>query len=301
MKENLIYIGFAALGAFFLYLIVKSIIEGIKRAKFRKKNRETQFSGSAVKEEKGFWASLFTPKYSSRAEAIGDYGEKRVSSFLEDLDCEDYRVYNDLLIRNGNYTTQVDHIVISRYGVFVLETKNVHGKVYGGGNAEFWKQYLPDTGYKRYGFTQEHQLRNPIWQNDGHIKTLRKHVFGNDVPIYGIVVFPSDTDINVMAEQPVLNMYNVVPYIKQYRDEVLSSEQMGFYHRRLLEVISTSESDRKEHFGNVYRNKERRDEAVASGRCPRCSGSLILINGKYSQFYGCSNYPKCNYTLKKSD
>ncbi|MDD7455716.1 MAG: nuclease-related domain-containing protein [Bacteroidales bacterium] len=33
------------------------------------------------------------------------------------MDCEDYRVYNDLLIRNGNYTTQVDHIVISRYSV----------------------------------------------------------------------------------------------------------------------------------------------------------------------------------------
>ena len=300
MKEILIYFGLAALGAFILYLIVKSIIESIKREQFRKKNRETQFSGSAVKEEKGFWASLFTPKYSSRAEAIGDYGEKRVSSFLEDLDCEEYRVYNDILICNGSYTTQVDHIVISRYGVFVLETKNVHGKVYGGSNAEFWKQYLPDVGYKRYGITQEHQLRNPIWQNDGHIKTLRKLVFGNDVPIYGIVIFPSDTDINVTANQPVLNMYNVVPYIKQYRDVVLSSVQMGFYRRRLLEVISTSESDRKEHLGNVYHNKERRDEAVASGRCPRCGGTLVLRNGKYGQFYGCSSYPTCKYILNKS-
>ena len=104
MKEILIHIGFAALGAFILYRIVKSIIENIKREQFRKKNRKTQFSGRAVKEDKGFWASLFTPKYNSRAEAIGDYGEKRVSSFLEDLDCEDYRVYNALLIRNGNYT-----------------------------------------------------------------------------------------------------------------------------------------------------------------------------------------------------
>lgn len=264
MKEILIYIGLAALAALVLYLIVKSIIESIKREQFRKKNRETQFSGSAVKEEKGFWASLFTPKYSSRAEAIGDYGEKRVSSFLADLDCDDYRVYNDLLIRNGNYTTQVDHIVISRYG-----------------------------------FTQEHQLRNPIWQNDGHIKTLRKLVFSDDVPVYGIVVFPSDTEINVTAQHPVLNMYNVVPYIKQYRDAVLSSDQMDFYRRRLLEVISTSESDRKEHLGNVYRNKERRDSAVASGKCPRCGGNLVLRNGKYGQFYGCSNYPRCNYILNK--
>lgn len=296
MKEILIYIGLAVLGAFILYLIVKSIIESIKRAQFRKKNRETQFSGKAIKEKKGFWASLFTYKYSSRSEAIGDYGEKKVSSFLEDLDCEDYRVYNDLLVRNGDYTTQVDHLVISRYGVFVLETKNVHGKVYGGSNAEFWKQYLPACGYKRYGFTQEHKLRNPIWQNNGHIKTLRKLVFGNDVPMYGIVVFPINTVINVTAEQPVMNMHNVVPYIKRYRDVVLSSEQMSFYRKRLIEVISTSESDRKEHLVNVYRNIERRNEAVVNGRCPRCGGNLVLKNGRYGRFYSCSNYPKCKYT-----
>ena len=297
MKEVLIYLGLAALSIFILYLIVKSIIESIKREQFRKKNRETQFSGSAVKEEKGFWASLFTPKYRNRAEAIGDYGEKRVSSFLEDLDCEDYRVFNDLLIRDGKYTTQVDHIIVSRYGVFVLETKNVHGKVYGGGNTEFWKQYLPDVGYKRFGFTQEHQLRNPIWQNEGHIKTLLRLVFGNEVPIYGIVVFPNDTDLMITAEKPVLHMWEVVPFIKQYHNVVLSSDQLFFYRGRLLEVISTSESDRKVHLDNVYHNKERRDSVVACGKCPKCGGNLVLRDGRYGRFYGCSNYPRCKYTL----
>ena len=296
MQEVINYIGLAVLSAFILYLIVKAIIDSIKREQFRAKNRETQFSGSAVKEEKGFWESLITPKYNSQAEAIGDYGEKRVSSFLEDLDCEDYRVYNDLLIRDGKYTTQVDHIIISRYGVFVLETKNVHGKVYGGGNAEFWKQYLPDAGYKRYGFTQEHQLRNPIWQNEGHIKTLLRLVFGKDIPVYGIVAFPNDTDLKITAEMPVLHMREVVPFIKQYHNVVLSSDQMGYYRRRLLEVISTSESDREKHLENVYRTKERRDMAVASGKCPKCGGKLVLRSGQYGEFYGCSNYPKCKYT-----
>lgn len=297
LQEFLIRIGFIALIAFLLFLVVKSIIESVQQIRFRRKNREAQFSGSAVKEEKGFWASVFTPKYSSRAEALGDYGEKRVSSFLEDLPCEKYRVFNDLLIRDGNYTTQIDHIIISRYGVFVIETKNTHGKVYGSENAEFWKQYLPDFGYKSFGCTQEHQLRNPIWQNAGHIKSLRRLVFDNDIPIYGIVVFPYETEVHVTAEQPVLKMVDVVPFIKEHRDEVLSSEQMGFYRRRLLEVISISESDRKQHLDNVNRNKERRDAAVASGRCPRCGGKLILREGRYGRFYGCSNYPKCSYTL----
>ena len=299
MKNTLLIAGFVALGALALYLITKSVIEGIKLQRFRRKNREAQFSGNAVKEEKRFWASMFSSRRSSRAERLGENGEREVSSYLADLECEEYQVFNDLLLRNGNYTTQIDHIILSRYGVFVIETKNVHGKVYGSRNAEFWKQYLPDWGYKRYGITQEHQLRNPIWQNAGHIKTLRRLVFDNDIPIYGIVVFPYDTDLNVTAEQPVLKMWQVVPYVKRFRDRVLSAEQVGFYRRRILEVISTAESDRKQHLDNVNRNKERRDAAVASGKCPRCGGNLVLRNGKYGQFYGCSNYPRCNYILNK--
>lgn len=295
--EMLIYIGLAVLGAYLLYRQIKSIIEVVKRERYRKKNREAQFYGSAVKEEKGFWASFTMPKYRSQAEAIGDYGEKMVSMCLEDLDCEDYWVFNDLLIRDGRYTTQVDHLIISRYGVFVLETKNVHGNVYGGGNAEFWKQYLPDDGFRFDGSTQEHQLRNPIWQNDGHIKTLSRLVFGNEVPIHGIVVFPSGTELMITADMPVLHMREVVSFIKQYQDVVLSSDQMAFYRGRLLEVISVSESDRKTHLENVHHNKERRDSAVAAGICPKCGNKLILRNGRYGRFYGCSNYPNCRYTL----
>ena len=138
-----------------------------------------------------------------------------------------------------------------------------------------------------------------MWQNAGHIKSLRRLVFDNDIPIHGIVVFPYETDLYVTADQPVLKMWQVVPYIKQYRDKVLSADQLGFYRRRLLEVISTTESDRQQHLNNVNRNKERRDVAVASGKCPRCGGTLVLRTGKYGQFYGCSNYPRCNYILNK--
>ena len=275
--------------AFVLYLIIKTIVKNVKQKRFRKKNRDAQFFGGIS----------CHPEYVSRVEVIGKYGEKKVACLLEDLAHEDYQVYNDLLIRKGNYTTQIDHLIISRYGVFVLETKNVHGKVYGSGNSEYWKQYLPDIGYRRYGTTQEHQLRNPIRQNAGHINSLRRHVFGNNVPIYGIVAFSDNTDLFVSAEQPVMNMSKIVPYIKTFQDEVLSSDKMDFYRRRLFEVISTSEVDRKEHIVNVRQNQERWDAAVENGKCPRCGGDLVLREGKYGQFYGCSHYPKCKYILNK--
>jgi len=200
----LVYIALTALGIGLIWLLVRAIKSSIELYRFRKKNRDAQFSGSAAT----------SSRRRSYEEAIGDSGERHVSSYLANLPCEEYQVFNDLLVRNGKYTTQVDHVILSRYGVFVLETKNVHGKVYGSEKAEFWKQYLPDTGYKRYGFTQEHELRNPIWQNDGHIRSFRRLVFDNEVPIYGIVVFPSDTDVYVTAEKPVLKMWEVVSYIK---------------------------------------------------------------------------------------
>lgn len=299
MNSILLIAGLVILGTFILYRIVKTIIENVKRERFRRKNREAQFSGSAVKEKKSLWTSSYSSKRGTRAERIGEKGEKAVSSYLADLECEDYHVFNDLLFRDGNYTTQIDHIILSHYGIFVIETKNVHGKVYGSANAEFWKQYLPDWGYKRYGATQEHQLRNPLWQNAGHIKSLRRLVFDNDIPIHGIVVFPYETDLYVTAEQPVLKMWQVVPYIKHFRHKILSADQVGFYRRRLLEAISTTESDRKQHLDNVNRNKVRRDTAVANGRCPRCGGILVLRSGKYGQFYGCSNYPRCKFILNK--
>jgi len=299
LKNILLIAGIIALGTFILYQILKSVIERVKRECFRKKNRESQFSGGAVKEKKGLWESIFSSNRRTWAERIGENGERAVSSYLTDLECEEYQVFNDLLLREGNYTAQIDHIILSRYGVFVIETKNVHGKVYGSGNAEFWKQYLPDRGYKRYGSTQEHQLRNPLWQNADHIKSLRRLVFNRDIPILGIVVFPYETSLYVTAELPVLKMWQVVPYIKQYRDKVLTMEQVNFYRRRLLEAISTTESDRKRHLDNVNRNKERRDAAVASGRCPRCGGNLVLRTGRYGRFYGCSSYPRCSYILNK--
>ena len=269
----------------FLYLIVKTIVKKLKRQRARSRVR-----GFRIPEDS---------ESVSRAEAIGKSGERKVAHLLENLTHEDYQVYNDLLIRKGNYTTQIDHIVISRYGVFIVETKNIHGKVYGSGSAEYWKQYLPDIGYRRHGTTQEHQLRNPVWQNAGHINALRRHVFGNNVPVYGIVAFSDDTDLFVTAVQTVMNMSEIVPYIKTFQDEVLSSDEIDFYRQRLFDLVSTSDIDREAHIANVSRNQERWDAALAEGKCPRCGGGLILREGKYGQFYGCSNYSKCKYVLRK--
>ena len=84
----------------------------------------------------------------------GRIGEQRVAHILGRLPKDRYRVINNLLLRTSSgSTTQIDHIVISEYGIFVIETKFYKGLIYGGENSEYWTQNI-------YG--HKYSLRNPI-------------------------------------------------------------------------------------------------------------------------------------------
>lgn len=66
----------------------------------------------------------------------------------------------------------------------------------------------------------------------------------------------------------------------------------------LLEANVTDKEARKQHVKSVKQNQQRRNISVANGKCPRCGGNLVLRDGRYGRFYGCSNYPRCKYILK---
>ena len=73
----------------------------------------------------------------------GKVGEDRVAHILCRLPKEEYRVINNLMLRTqSGSTTQIDHVVISQYGIFVIETKFYKGWIYGGENSEFWTQNI---------------------------------------------------------------------------------------------------------------------------------------------------------------
>ena len=96
----------------------------------------------------------------------GAMGESAVKIKLNSLDKEKYRIINNLVLENkqGNTkTTQIDHLVVSRYGIFSVETKNYKGWIYGSEHAKKWTQNI-------YG--NKTNLMNPILQNYAHIKAV---------------------------------------------------------------------------------------------------------------------------------
>ena len=219
--------------------------------------------------------------YLKRPETRGRRGENRVKWVIgETIENEQY-VINDLILMNDGKTTQIDHIVINPRGVFVMETKNYSGEIYGNENQREWTQVLA------YG-NVKNKLYNPLKQNATHVYNVKKVV--GKLPVHSLVVFVQNNTHHIEAD-------NVIPLsaLRNYLQcgvNILSVKQMKTAYEALLS--GKTEITTQEHVRNIreqQRNLER-------GICPRCGGNLVLRIGKYGEFWGCSNYPKCKFIKK---
>ena len=218
----------------------------------------------------------------------GTRGEAQVSAILSVLPDREYSVLNNLLLQSGKYSSQIDHVVVSIYGVFVIETKYYKGWVYGGGNSEYWTQNI-------YG--NKYHLRNPFLQNEGHIKSIKRILgYPKDVPIYSIVAFSRQARLNVDDSLPVMYWGQIPGYIRSFTVQCLTPEKVENICNTLLAANVVDRSARKGHVQKAKYQKNLSEYRMANGLCPRCGGELVLRKGKYGQFYGCSNYPLCKYT-----
>lgn len=221
----------------------------------------------------------------------GRFGEKRVAHILGRLPQDRYRVINNLMLRTpAGSTTQIDHVVVSVYGIFAIETKFYNGWIYGGEDSEYWTQNI-------YG--NKYRLRNPVYQNQGHIRALKSFLkdYGH-VPYISIVAFSRQASLRISVNAPVVYWDQILSVINQFEDRCISDIQADSIFNRLLSANIDSKENRKVHIQNIRANEFRRDSAVAAGKCPRCGGNLVLRHGQYGDFYGCSNYPRCRYILK---
>jgi len=235
----------------------------------------------------------------SSSKNIGKYGEMRVALKLNGLS-EEYITLNDILLPTHYGTTQIDHIVVSPYGIFVIETKNYKGWIFGHENSEEWKQSL--LGKKTFwGWSSEqHKFRNPIRQNAAHVRAIKSRLkdLGN-FTIIPIVVFSDNAELSITTPNHiVLNWSNLRSVIKSFRTPCITQEDI----QRIVSKISagniTTEGSREKHIRNIQTVQQNRDLAIANRMCPKCGGNLVEREGRYGRFWGCSNYPKCRFTYK---
>ena len=225
----------------------------------------------------------------NRKKITGKLGEKIVGLNLKKLP-DEYRIFNDVYIQENGFSTQIDHLVISPYGIFVIETKNYKGDIYGGENAEEWTQNI--WGHK-------YSLRNPIRQNQGHVYCLMR-----------LFNLPQNYFIPIVAFTGRCNLYvessSIVVYTSQIRDVILDHRDRIIFNEEEVNKLATkltyssfeTRDTNKEHVKYARKQANNYHWKIEHGICPKCGGRLVERSGQYGDFLGCSNYPRCRFTHK---
>lgn len=236
----------------------------------------------------------------------GKRGEARIHDVIMQLP-DEYHVLDDVVLLTNRGTTQIDHIVVSKYGVFAIETKNYRGDIYGDDDRQEWKQIIvtevtySKKWWKTYTYVTKNLFYNPVKQAIGHVYRIKENL--KEWPylkVVPIVVFTGEAVLkNVKSQNHVIYDYELLPTLLSYKTEYLTDEDVKKVAARLAQKDVRELVDDKTHVRNVKATKCDTDRKIASGICPKCGGSLVQRHGKFGNFYGCSNYPKCRFTIQR--
>ena len=163
-------------------------------------------------------------------------------------------LFNIYIPKGEEETTEIDVLMIHAKGMFVFESKNYSGWIFGSENQKNWYQTLPQGK----GRSHKESFYNPIMQNRTHIKYL-KTLVGEDIPTHSIITFSErctlkkvdvkSEDIRVINRDKV---YDTVAAICAKRDiTVLSNEKISEIYDKLYPYTQVSDATKEQHIQNI--------------------------------------------------
>lgn len=208
-----------------------------------------------------------------------------------------HRLNNITLPKSKGLTTQIDHIIVSKFGIFVIETKNYQGWIFGAENQEQWTQVFQNG--------KKFQFYNPIRQNYGHIKTLSQLLALDLSYFYSIIWFGSGCEIKTKSELPdfVLNQ-GLLSYIKSKNKILFTDKEVA----QIVEIIKNNKFDKG--LTTYLMHKENVKNHIATKQnppnCPKCQTKMVKRIAKDPKkanqaFWGCGRYPECRGARDLSD
>ena len=204
------------------------------------------------------------------------------------LDPKVYVDINNVTIPTSNGSTQIDHVIVSRYGIFVVETKNMDGWIFGDQKNPQWTQSI---------FGKKYKFQNPLHQNYRHTKALSEFLGLDHSKFISIVMFWGECEFKTPLPPNVMSR-GYTSYIKSHTAVVFSDQEVQEIAVALRDgMLPKSWATRRQHVASL---KERFSSIT---HCPKCGSPLVLRTVKSganagSQFYGCTNYPTCRHVAK---
>lgn len=225
----------------------------------------------------------------------GWFGEWLVKFALRvRLDQTQYRALHDVTFPTEDGSTQIDHVLVSRYGLFVIETKFMKGWIYGSAHQKQWTQKI---------FKQTYKFQNPLHQNYKHHKTLETALGIDPQTVFSVVVFTGDSTFKTEVPENVTHAGGVIRYIQSKKDLLLSDEEVN----RIYQAIESGRltQNRQTHQAHVAHVKEVIAQKTGAPTCPKCGSDMIKRKVRKGEkagqlFWGCSEFPTCRGTREIS-
>lgn len=222
-----------------------------------------------------------------KSDKIGAKGEALVAKKLSKCKKENDRLLNDVvLLDSKGESYQIDHIFINKNGIWIIETKNWSGRIYGSDEQKEWTQVLA------YG-KEKHRHYSPVKQNLTHVNKILRVLKGKTA-IIPLVVFVS-ADISNVQSGYVCTLDNLPRMVERNYGFYLTPQEIEKYYQIILSCQEKCNVTSEEH--SIIREEKQR--GLEKGICPNCGGILTERRGQSGAFYGCSNYPKCRFTINK--
>lgn len=203
------------------------------------------------------------------------------------LDKEQYHLIKNVTLPTEDGSTQIDHVIISKYGVFVVETKNMKGWIFGGPNQKTWTQRI---------YKHSSKFQNPLHQNYKHIKILQSLLGLNEEQVFSVVVFVGDSTFKTEMPENVTYGKGYIRFIKSKNQPVITEFEAKDITRKIeAGRLTPSFKTNREHVKHVQRIVAEKENGQA---CPKCGDVMVLREVKKGQnignkFWGCSSFPKC--------
>lgn len=198
----------------------------------------------------------------------GRLGEARIDFWAKRLlDHGVYHLISNVTLPTPDGTTQIDHAIVSRYGVFVIETKTYKGWIYGGERDAQWTQVI----YRR-----KERFQNPLRQNYKHTKTLSDLTGIPHEYFKSLVVFVGDSKFKTEMPANVVHIRDFVRHIKGHQTSIIKDEQVPEIAAVIQEWAGTvSDEQRQQHVRNLRQNRRPVEAEAVAPACPRCGETMV--------------------------
>lgn len=206
----------------------------------------------------GAYYQITKRPYFSVKHDTGRYGEYLTYKQLRQFETNGAKfLFNIYLPKENGETTEIDVLMICKKGLFVFESKNYSGWIFGGENQKNWYQTLPAGR----GRSHKEHFYNPIMQNRSHIKHL-KAFLGEQVPMRSIIVFSDRCTLKSVKissnDISVINRYNVVEVISglcnQISKDLLTDNDITEIYTKLYPYTQVDEIAKIQHIANIHNN-----------------------------------------------